>query len=63
MQEYKREEALRWLHKVDQYVREYSDKIAKYQDDEEIMFRYYGMKLERACKELEIPWVTLSESI
>jgi recombinational DNA repair ATPase RecF len=58
-----KEETLWWLHKIDQQIREYSDKIALLQPDNDVMFRYYMRKLEKASNELEIPNAILSDVI
>ena len=58
--EYSKSEALKWLKQIDILVKEYVDKLESVNDNNSIMCRYYGMKLQRACEALEIPIVTLS---
>jgi hypothetical protein len=57
-----KEETLWWLHKIDQQIREYSDKISLLQTDNDVMFRYYVRKLEKASNEMGIPKATLDET-
>lgn len=58
--QYTKEDALQWLHKLDNYIREYADKVSPLPDDNLILSNYYTLKLKRACDELEIPEATLS---
>jgi hypothetical protein len=63
MATYTRQQTFKQLQELDQYVRDYADKISALKEDDSMMYGYYFRKILRDCNEMKIPEVTSTESI